>query len=342
MENKKYWLHRISHYANISRPLLENGYLSIGFSDFSENENITIKEGKNIELLSDLFEEQWGKRKDRRRFHLYRFLYGMKKGDIVLVPDYKKFSLYEIIDEEAISITNTKFDYELKDWNNDDITRTTEKYLFWNKHVVDLGFVRKVRPIKLDLEKNSYADSLLSSRMKARDTNLDISDLEESILKAKNAEKPICIYNEIQELVVGKILNVVKSQLTPDKLEVLVKWYFGKLGASFSYIPAKNETGKEGYADLVAIFEPLKTIFYVQVKKYDGETNQWAVEQISSYKGKKEEIEDDYSKIAWVISTADSYSLEAINLAKESNVKLINGLDLAKMLMDIGISDLDL
>ena len=31
----KYWLHRISHEAKVSYPLLESGYLSIGWSDMA-------------------------------------------------------------------------------------------------------------------------------------------------------------------------------------------------------------------------------------------------------------------------------------------------------------------
>ena len=33
---RDYWIHRISHIAEISYPLLENNYLSYGFSDFEE------------------------------------------------------------------------------------------------------------------------------------------------------------------------------------------------------------------------------------------------------------------------------------------------------------------
>jgi hypothetical protein len=35
-----YWLHRISHHAEIAYPLLDKGYLSIGFSDFATQEFI--------------------------------------------------------------------------------------------------------------------------------------------------------------------------------------------------------------------------------------------------------------------------------------------------------------
>ena len=32
---RNYWIHRISHIAEISYPLLDNNYLSYGFSDFA-------------------------------------------------------------------------------------------------------------------------------------------------------------------------------------------------------------------------------------------------------------------------------------------------------------------
>lgn len=35
-----YWLHRISHKAELSYPLLNKGFLTIGFSDFTDNEFI--------------------------------------------------------------------------------------------------------------------------------------------------------------------------------------------------------------------------------------------------------------------------------------------------------------
>lgn len=33
---RNYWIHRISHIAEISYPLLDVGYLSYGWSDFEE------------------------------------------------------------------------------------------------------------------------------------------------------------------------------------------------------------------------------------------------------------------------------------------------------------------
>ena len=51
----KVWLHRISHCADISYKLLENGYISIGFSDFANIEFLekTIMES-GISLIVEL------------------------------------------------------------------------------------------------------------------------------------------------------------------------------------------------------------------------------------------------------------------------------------------------
>ena len=48
----KIWLHRISHCSDVSEKLLENGYISIGFSDFA---NIQFLENAHFILHSFLF-----------------------------------------------------------------------------------------------------------------------------------------------------------------------------------------------------------------------------------------------------------------------------------------------
>jgi hypothetical protein len=59
-----YWLHRISHHAEVSYPLLDKNILSIGFSDFSNQEFIDdILKGDTWEsrwsVLENKFEENW-------------------------------------------------------------------------------------------------------------------------------------------------------------------------------------------------------------------------------------------------------------------------------------------
>ena len=137
------------------------------------------------------------------------------------------------------------------------------------------------------------------------------------------------------------LLACLRSQLDDIKLERLIKWYFYKIGAAFVSIPAKNEGGKaeNADADITAYFEALKLIIYVQAKHHTGETSQWAVRQISDYREQKENETDDNTYVSWVISTCDRFSPEAIKLARESNVRLINGLDFAEMLINAGLNE---
>ena len=150
--------------------------------------------------------------------------------------------------------------------------------------------------------------------------------------------KPIHFRNEIND-VVPNICSIIQEKLNPDKFENLVKWYFERVGASSVVIPLKNPSGKVDYedVDVIATFDLLKTIYYVQVKHYRGETNRWATEHISHLKELEGDRQDDgYSKIYWVISSSESFTQDCINLAKETNVQLIDGNSFSSMLLDAG------
>ncbi|MEO0075759.1 MAG: hypothetical protein ABIK31_06600, partial [candidate division WOR-3 bacterium] len=93
------WLHRISHHAEIAYPLLDNGYLSIGFSDFSESDFIKdVCSDKGWQLFENYFDDVWDSR-PRTRTNLWRFVVDMKKGDLVIVPSWGTFSVYELTEE---------------------------------------------------------------------------------------------------------------------------------------------------------------------------------------------------------------------------------------------------
>ncbi|MFN4854240.1 MAG: restriction endonuclease [Bacteroidota bacterium] len=204
--------------------------------------------------------------------------------------------------------------------------------------------MRKVKLIKKDIPRYEYADAALTSRMKIRSTNADISDLKGSIEKALEGftkGQPLSIYSQIIAKTQQSILDTIRGELTPGKFEILVEWYFKRIGASDVYIPSKHESGQEGDADVVAVFEPLKTIIYSQVKFHTGETSSWAIEQITSYKDQKDSMDDGYSKICWVISTADSFSKESYDFAKEAKVQLVDGKQFTKMLIEAGVVNLD-
>ncbi len=342
-----YWLHRISYHSELSYPLLKaRNLLSTGWSDFSEKDFVE-KCSNNWENFEKSFDENWGKR-PRRRYDLWRFISEMKKGDYVLVPSWGTFSIYELTNDKAqcieeLDITNLKDNY------GNTIIKGKKGYLYKNDDTkesnwVDLGFFRSAKPVVIDVSRYEYADSPLTSRMKIYQTNASINDLKTSVdnaIESFRHNKPINLQSLIFEDINKKVLSIIKKQLNPDKFEKLIKWYFAKAGANEVIIPPKKSHDKVGDADIIATFKNIKTIIYIQAKYHDGETSSWALEQINEFKQSKDAQDDGNSRNAWVITSGDNFSEDCYALAKNSNVILVNGLDFVKMLIEIGISDLD-
>jgi predicted Mrr-cat superfamily restriction endonuclease len=338
------WIHRISHHAEVAYLLLENGYLSIGYSDFSEPDFIKDICGENgRQLFEKYFDDNWGVR-PKNSNNLWRFIAKMEEGDLIVVPSWGTFSVYELTEDMAKPVSEIELS-EMKDWHRNKIEKKDDGLLYRTTgELIDLGFVRKVKLTLKDIPRNEYADSALTSRMKICSTNADITDLKVSVEKAIEAftkGQPINIHSQILSKTRQSVLDTIRAELTPDKFEILVKWYFQRIGASDVYIPSKSESGKEGDADVVAVFETLKTIIYSQVKFHTGETSSWAIEQIISYKDQKDTMDDGYSKISWVISSADNFSKESYDFAKEAKVQLVDGKQFTTMLLEAGIVNLD-
>jgi hypothetical protein len=341
---RNYWIHRISHIAEISYPLLDAGYLSYGWSDFEEDGFIEGVRGENgWAYIDEQFMSKWGEL-SRGRYQLWNFIKEMKSGDWVVVPTYGAFSVYELLDDEPIMVKDIK-DVTVKNWNEEVVLRDNDGYLIdKDNNRIDLGFARRVRLIQKEISRYDYADSDLTSRMKVRQTNVRISDLGQNVIKAiENFQKakPIRFRNEINE-VVPSIRSIIQTMLNPDKFENLIKWYFKRVGASSVVIPLKNSPDKVDYedVDVIATFDLLKTIYYVQVKHYRGETSSWGAEQIAHLKElaamKDDRLDDGYTKVYWLLSSSERFSEECINKAKETNVQLIDGNTFSSMLLDSG------
>ena len=343
----KYWLHRIGYLQNISYPLLDKGYLSIGFSEFCTDiffANVVKKQ--DWDYMENDFNEYWGFI-PITRYNLWRFLAEMKKGDYVVVPSWGTFSVYELCDNLPIMATDKTIDLPETDWNGNKILRD-EKTGFLKleneKKYLDIGYLRKVKLICKDMSRADYADSALTSRMKIRSTNADISDLATNIqnaIKSYKKKKPINLKADILEKSIEIWNNIILDELNPDKYEKLVRWYFRKKRATESYIPPKNSADKIGDVDVIATFENIKTIINVQVKFYKGETSDWAINQINDFSKSKENMSDGYSRQYWVISSSDTFSEKIYNLAKENNILLIGGKQFVSMLINVGIDSLE-
>ncbi len=64
-------------------------------------------------------------------------------------------------------------------------------------------------------------------------------------------------------------------------------------------------------------------------------------EQKAKIRAAKDEDYDNYTCIAWVISSAYEFNDEAEKMADESGVILINGTEFAEMFLQVGFKDID-
>lgn len=344
--NKKYFLHRISHEGNVSYSLLKEGYITIGWEKFADSKILEAARKKDYADFNDIA-EKYGECKNRSRWGIWYFA-NMKEGDTVIVPQYNGlFSAYEVI-KEAVPI------YELEgeidkiqgSWDSSvDIVWNDRRLWDYKSRKIDLGFALKVKPIVEDVPRN-YAPGKFISRMKIRTVNAEITDIKEYIeegIKAGIEGHPVRLYDNTIDILADEMKTRIIDMLDDVKFELLIKWYLTKVGADNVWIPAKNENGKEGGADadIIAEFENLKHVVYVQAKHHEGITSEWAVEQIKKYQEQKCEGDSSYSYAAWVISSGDSFSEEAEISATEYGVRLIDGKEFSKMLIDVGLLNID-
>src|SRR5690606_1825640 len=229
----------------------------------------------------------------------------------------------------------------LKTWGDKIVSRNGNFLVSEQGKTYDLGFAWKVKVLHKNISRDKFADAKLTSRMKIRQTNANINDLKLSVEKSienYSINKPIHLHSIIIDKTANFVLDAIKAELNPDKFEKLVKTYFLTIGANSVSIPAKNERDKEGDADIVAVFENIKLIIYIQAKFQTGKINEWGTNQILDYKTNKESIDDGYNKIAWVITSADSFNDAAEKIATENEIQLIDGVEFSKMLLNAGFN----
>ena len=349
MAERQYWLHRITGGANawaFAHHLLEEAnLLSIGWSDFSTDEFLENVRSQGMHYVEEEMKRDWAmSTAPRNRWSLWRFIMEMKQGDWILVPTYKQVNIYEIVDDVILSNSSLEKNYPtlLKKY---DVSRDNN-YLFQGeqKKLMDLGFYRRVNIVKTKIPRANYCEASLVSRMKILQTNANISDLEKEILRAVQ-DTPIILKEEIIASAEPVIYERIQKVADSDKFESLVQWYLESIGAVIIKTPAKNSSPtEEGDADKVAYFGKLNLVVMVQIKKHFGKTGDWAVQQITSYAKNSAPEQEESGQICalWVISAGDDYTTEAKLMAKEHNVRLINGHEFARLILEVGVDKMPL
>lgn len=348
MTQQNYWMHRITcgnNAADYAQKLFtgsvnnqEDHYISIGWSDFSNEANVkAIREGGAKVIDKLLLEKNW---KLRQRYNLFHFIAGMKKDDVVIIPQGSKFTVCCIADDTVL--TNESINKGiLATISNNEITYDGQFLRNAKGKIIDMGFYRRVELIEKGVPR-LYASQRLYSALRYRGTIRKLpAAIGEDIRKAYKSyreNKPIDLCMELEEALAKNTLKVINEQLNDIRFENLVEAYFKTIGAHIQK-PAKNGCSTEkGDADRIACFETINVQIMIQAKKHDGKTNEWAVEQITAYA--ENFANDDYDTQLWVISTCDQYSIKAIELAEQEGVRLVTGLEFAKMLLEAGIRNL--
>ena len=329
---------KLTHPLLFNHNILSTGWASLSYDDFVK------KSHSNWNAFCHEFDLEYEGLRNRRC--LWRFL-EMKEGDVVIVPTWGEFSIYKVADNNVytnISLSSIISPNDLRDWNNKraHVTKDNDGYYYLyddNDDFIDLGFFRKVEPIAVKLPRQEYANQALFSRMKILQTNADISDIWESVEEAIARGKghcPIRIHDELLNATLEATKNAISEYTQSIEYENIVERYLWAIGASDVIKPATNESATEyGDADRVAYFEELKVAVMVQVKKHENITNEWAVEQIVAYRENHQN--EDYNVQLWVISNAEDFTEDAKQKAIASNVRLINGEDFARMILEVGL-----
>lgn len=342
--NKKYFLNRINHEWDVQYALFseakegKEAYVSIGWS-------VYIDQGKEILACSRNSKDSFYKKmddiqeKNRSRWSMW-YVAQYRIGDIVVVPLYKEFA-YCVVVDVAKPVTKSDISHKLKVSDEKTIIMTDKGFVYEKSdRLIDIGFVTRVRIEKII--PREYAHPSLIARLKIRGAVADVSDLGDYIEEAKESNKPYNFSDNVVKSVSDILNKEINNKITPDGFENLVKWYMEKIGADDVCIPAKNESGKtdNADADVIAIFNDLRVVFFIQAKKHTDKSDEWAVDQICKYKEQKQDLNDDYTYIAWAITSA-KFSYKAKSKAKDNNVRLIDGEEFSEMLVRVGLLNIE-
>ena len=184
------WLHRISHphHKRFQCQLLgDHHLLSTGWSDFGVcpefHKEVCLNKSQDRQDCFERYFKEWGFPKNR--WNLWRFIVDMKKGDRVVVPCWRVFSVYEIEDNGVLPVSgiaaSVSGTFALNDNGflclpNDDKSD--------DAIAIDLGFFRKVRPLGVRVPRRTYADEDLTAQLRNRHTTVCMTDLAQNVEEA--------------------------------------------------------------------------------------------------------------------------------------------------------------
>lgn len=246
--------------------------------------------------------------------YLWRFIREMQIGDLALIPTSGAFYLAEV---------------------------TGEVYCDESRVEADTAIRRGVKLLSdIPIPRSLCANGLIS-RLKYQGTCVSATDRLEQVIQAferhRTGMKP-SYQEELREELREKVSAFLRSDsnlLNSDSMESLVHDLMGAIGAEECLIPSKSRYPVGTDVDVIAHFHKLQTTICIQVKKHNESTGSHSIRQIVKAIPHIEE-EFNYQTQAWVVNTGE-FNEEARELAETEKIRLINGDDLAEMILDAGL-----
>ena len=238
---------------------------------------------------------------------LWRFVKEMQIGDKVVVPSTNGFYVANVVGPVE----------HRQEWVD-----------------ADMAWCRKAEWITSQPIPRNRAHGDLRRRMKAQQTCVECSNLKSSIEHALARESPVAITDELLSGTAKAVKNALWKSIDDRGLEELVRQLATASGAE-AYIPPKKQAG-DGDVDVVANYgthiphADARVTIGFQVKQHQGVTDVGAVQQLQGPLA-REDIHQ-----GCVVTTAEKFSPEAIQLANEERILLINGEMLAEWIISIG------
>ena len=240
---------------------------------------------------------------------IWRFIRDMRKGDYVVVPSPDGFYVAECASDVAF------FD-----------SGQVENDFAWRRKVTWLSRT----PIPRNFAKNE-----LQRRLKARQTCVTATDLIDEIEQVLKRKKPINFTDEVLSGAFEAVASALDSAVTDRGLEVIVKNLIEASGAKASVL--SNVQSDEGDIDVLAVYDmgapqtEASIKVGIQVKQHSGETDCQAVRQLIP------RIEGGEIALGCVVTTAETFSKEAVDLAEKYNILLVDRELLVEWVMKVGL-----
>ena len=335
-------MHRITYERDVKQLLLDHSHLLLTGWGFTSNDAF-LNEVKNHD--KQWFDKAYSRvtgKLSHNRYFLYMFLNEFQKGDYVVVPGDKNFSVYEITSEQPMS--NEHIWEKTSDPTRCKIKQGSDGKLYRIKDnsELELGFFWEVKLVAQNIPREQYASDDLRKRLKFQGTTNNITSLKDDVdeaFKRFRANNPINLHTEIIEGIHQDVLSKLQKLSSDSSFEKVVKFYMEKIGATKVEIPAKTKLSKEkGDADVIANFDDLQVRIVIQVKHYLKEVDENAVKQVVL--AQKAYEDPNYTIIPWVVAACDTFTEKAQKMAEEEGVRLFGGSEFASSLLDVGFRDL--